>query len=233
MHVSENEEDETLSLSIVDVSDGELQPDGHRPIKVATTRGNVHLRLYEAPAPRAGIVWVGGVGGGFDSPADGLYPRLCRELTRKHISSCRVQFRNPRVLEEAVLDTMVALQVLTQTGATITGIVGHSFGGAVALQAATMARSVKTVVTLATQSAGATVAADLATAQSVLLVHGTADDMLPPACSRTVERLVPGRKRLVLFDANHNLDEAAEAVTDLVRRWLLAELGGDGVAHPV
>lgn len=47
----------------------------------------------------------------------------------------RVRFRNPRVLEEAVFDVEEGLRYLESLGVRAFGVVGHSFGGAVALQA--------------------------------------------------------------------------------------------------
>src|SRR4051812_19619018 len=93
------DETDVLAMSI----DGaELGPPGgeYRDLRLGTSRGTVHGRYYPAPAARDGVVWVGGAGGGWDSPALGLYPELCRELTADHIASLRVRFRMPSALEE-------------------------------------------------------------------------------------------------------------------------------------
>lgn len=221
----------TEELGVVAMEPGPLERDGYRPVMVRTTRGPLALRHYASLRPFAGVVWLGGVGGGWDTPARDMYPRLCRELLAEGVSSCRVRYRDPHSTTEALLDALVAVELLHQSGCARIATVGHSMGGAVAIQTALNARAVTTVVTLSTQSYGAAEAEDLSLAQSVLLVHGVEDEILPASCSRNIHTRVPGRKRLVLVPgARHGLDEAADAVATLVRDWLLLELGGDGLA---
>ena len=63
---------------------------------------------------------------------------------------------------------------------------GHTFGGAPAVQAGCVADDmVAGVVTFATQSAGCEVAEGLRGKQ-VLCFHGEADTILPPVCSELV-----------------------------------------------
>jgi pimeloyl-ACP methyl ester carboxylesterase len=225
------EQEARYQLEIAELEEGPIDPEGFRPIAVGTSRGRIELRYYAAVRPRAGVVWMGGVGGGWDTPARGLYPELCRELQAKGLSSCRVRFRDPRSLPESVLDALVGVRFLVDNGCVRIGMVGHSSGGAVAVQAAANATVIRTVVTLATQTYGAMSAGDLAAGQSVLLIHGAADEILPPSSSRSIHALVPGHKRLVIIDgAGHNLDEAAGEVSATVRSWLLSQLGGNGLA---
>jgi pimeloyl-ACP methyl ester carboxylesterase len=105
------------------------------------------------------------------------------------------------------------------------GFVGHSFGGAVVIRAAAAAERVRAVVTLATQSYGAGLAAELGPRCALLLIHGTRDTVLPSDASRLVFDLAEEPKRLVILPgAGHGLDEAAPEVERLVRDWLQARL---------
>src|SRR4051794_15003136 len=77
-----------------------------------------------------------GAGGGWDSPARGLSPRLCEELRAEGIASLRVCFRNPADLAGCVLDVRAGLAYLEHGGAEKVALAGHSLGGAVVIQAA-------------------------------------------------------------------------------------------------
>jgi hypothetical protein len=58
-----------------------------------------------------GVVMVGGIGGGFDTPADNLYPRLCLDFKEAGISSLR-KFRHPADLTESVIDVITGIEFL-------------------------------------------------------------------------------------------------------------------------
>jgi pimeloyl-ACP methyl ester carboxylesterase len=213
-----------MALEAIDV--GAEAPEGFRPVGLATSRGEVKCRFYQVAGAGSAVIWIGGVGGDWDTPAQGLYPRLCRELQDEGIASLRVQFRHPTTLDESVADVLVGLAFLQTEGILVAGIIGHSFGGAVAIQAAVASEAVRSVVTLATQSSGADPVARLAPRCPILIVHGTADRVLPPSCSEQVYAIAGGRKRLELIEgAGHGLDEAAGEVHRLVRDWIIATLG--------
>jgi alpha-beta hydrolase superfamily lysophospholipase len=219
--------DDIISMEILDVTRD--RPDGeYLPFRLLTNRGDVTCRSYPAAGARHGAVWVGGVGGDFDTPAHGLYPRLCQELQGRGVASLRVQFRHPADLGESILDVLAGIAYLEGEGARELLLTGHSFGGAVVIQAAAAAGAVRAVVALATQSHGTEPAARLGPRCALLLVHGTADRVLPPSCSESVYRRAKEPKRLVLPEgAGHKLDEAADAVAGEVLGWadtrLLAE----------
>jgi dienelactone hydrolase len=83
------------------------------------------------------------------------------------------------------------------------GLVRHSFGGAVVLQAVSIAQPyvVSTIVTLAAQSYGATDAIPKIKESRVLLllIHGTRDRVLPVRCSEQIHQMASEPKRLVVF----------------------------------
>lgn len=196
-----------------------------RAVIITTNRGDILGRYYPVEGASRGAVWVGGVGGGWDTPAQGLYPRLCGELQEAGIASLRVRFRRPGHLAESLLDVLAGLEYLRSEGVKRVALTGHSFGGAIVVQAGVQSELARTVITLATQSFGAGDVHLLAPERSILLVHGADDHVLPPSASEYVHHHAGEPKRLVLLaGAGHGLDEAAEEVHRLVREWIVQEL---------
>jgi len=175
---------------------------------------------------------VGGVEGGYDSPAGDLYPRLAGELAAGGISLLRVRFRFPTELEEARHDVVAGVDHLTAAGARRVALVGHSFGGAAVISAAVERPAVVAVCALSTQSYGTEAAARLG-GRALLLVHGTEDRVLAAACSQSVFARAGEPRRLELLEgAGHTLAEAAGDVHALVGGWLRKQLGpGEAPGH--
>jgi len=197
----------------------------HQPVTLATQRGEVKCRLYSADEPARGVVWIGGVGGGWDTPARDLYPRLANELTGEDVLSLRVRFRQPGDLDECTWDVLAGLAYLKTLGAGRLGIVGHSFGGAVAVRAAAQDPDVRAVAALAPQSHGADSAAGLGPRCALLLIHGKDDEILPAECSEHLNAIAVEPKRYLLFSgARHVLDEVADRIHREVRDWMLDHL---------
>ncbi|WP_309895588.1 hypothetical protein [Archangium sp.] len=197
-----------------------------QPHTLRTRRGPVEVLLYEAPDAKAGVLLAGGVGGGFDSPAHGLYPRLGEELLSHGLSTLRLKYRNPTDLAEAVRDVLAGVNFLAERGMERVALVGHSFGGAVMIDAGAQSPWVTTVVGLAAQSYGTEAVSELPP-RSLLLIHGLSDTVLPPSCSLSIHERARGKKDLALFPgAGHVLEEEAERVFLRVRDWLLHELRG-------
>jgi dienelactone hydrolase len=192
-------------------------------IELATDHTTTTGRLYHAIAPVFGVVAVGGVGGGFDSPAKDLYARLGESLLDDHVSTLRVRFRDPRDLEQSIVDVLAGVDFLVGAGIARIALIGHSFGGAAAITAAGVRFEVRTVVTIATQSHGARI--ERLGNRSILLIHGTADAVLPERCSISLQHQAPGRAVLELIEgADHSLDSVADDVFRLTRDWLRREL---------
>ena len=202
-----------------------MTENGYRPVTLDTDRGVIECRYYDAPGARSAAVWVGGAGGGWDTPANGLYPRLSEVLADDGIASLRVRFRHARLLEEAAFDVLAGIAHLERAGIDAFALVGHSSGGAVVIRAAAASAAVRSVVALATQGYGADAVRWLSPRCSILLVHGTADSVLPPSSSEYVHRLAREPKRLVLYEgAEHGLEEVADDVAELVRSWVVETL---------
>ncbi len=220
-------DEDDLSMEVYETR-AEPGPDGsYQVVTMETNRGDLICHYYAVPEARSAAIWVVGVGGGFTSPASGLYPRLCKELAAEGTASLRVGYRDPVNLSESVLDVLAGIGYLAGEGIERLALIGHSFGGAVVLQAGTATDAVRSVITLATQTYGAEVVDELPRECALLLIHGKDDTTLPPACSELIYTLAHEPKRLVILEhAGHSLDEAAETVYREVRGELLERLKG-------
>ncbi len=196
------------------------------PITIITTDESVtNCRYYPAKGSKKGVIFVGGIGGNFDSPAKNLYPKLAAKLSSEGISVLRVQFRFPTLLEESVQDVLAGAKFLHSEGVEALGLVGHSFGGAVVIQAGITLDWAKTVVTLAAQSFGAGAVDTLAAHASILLIHGADDETLSPTNSQIIFDKAQGHKKLEILAGNrHGLDESSDGVFETIHAWLTAEL---------
>jgi alpha/beta superfamily hydrolase len=198
---------------------------GYVPVTLDTERGGVNCRFYSLGNEKQSVVYVGGMGGGFDTPAKGLYPKLCHGLLSRGVSGLRIKFRNPVNLRECIFDVTAGMNFLRSRSVDTIGLVGHSLGGAVVIQAGARSDKVKTIVTLSTQSYGAEKVAGL-TGKSILLIHGMDDTVLPYSSSVLIHRMASVPKKLVLLEkTGHVLDEKADEVYDLVFSWLVRNLG--------
>lgn len=209
-----------------EIGQGERESAEYESVVLQSARGPVETRFYCRPDMDCGAVYLGGVGGGFDTPANGLYPALCTGLMPSRVCGLRVRFRDSRNLDESVSDVLTALRFLHQKGVQDTAIVGHSFGAVVAARAAANshrhASFVRAVVLLATQAHGVESLADLEPTCGALIIHGTADAVLPPSCSEYAYRIAHEPKKLMLYPgASHSLDEVASEVRMEVRTWVL------------
>ena len=123
-----------------------------------STRGDIHCLIHPAPeSTELAVVWVVGARGGFRGPADGnLYAPLAEQFRGQGIVSLRPSYRQPNHLDECVLDALAAVSLLRQ-GLNVrrVAIVGHSFGGAVAISAARYSDTICAVASLSGQTYGA------------------------------------------------------------------------------
>lgn len=219
-------EAETFELEIEDVRRPGATADDYETVELVTDRGHIEMRYYPVPASTRAAIFVGGTGGGFDTPVNGsLYPRLCDELQGDGIACLRVRYRQPVHLEECTLDVLAGIHFLESEGAETLALCGHSFGGAVIIQAAVHAPVVRTCIPMSTQTFGADPATLLGPRCSMLIVHGTADEILPHSCSEYVHKIARQPKKLVLKEgARHGLDEWSQELPELLRDWITTEL---------
>lgn len=203
------------------------QPDGGEPLRIETERGPISC-LYHRGQPNGGaLIMVGGTDGGFNGPADRIYPSLAHDLLEYGIGSLRLDFRihvAPGPVEEGTYDVLAGVSFLEEQGVGKIGLIGHSYGGAVVITASALSQAVSAVITLSTQSAGTTLAPQVAP-RPLLLIHGAEDRRLPPDCSRYVYRLAREPKQLlVLPGARHSLRQRREELKRLLVRWLRRSL---------
>jgi alpha/beta superfamily hydrolase len=192
---------------------------------ISTVRGPVRYRHYPCPVALSGVIWVGGIGGFWDGPAGNLYARLSEALVKEGMTSLRINVRCPTDLNESVADTLAAIAFLQDLQVDHLGLVGHALAGAVAIRAAVYSGRPETVVALAAQSQGAELVGQLSSDCSLLLIHGTADEVLHVSNSEYLAALAHQPKELLLCEgARHGLEEAAPAVHQHVGQWLRRNL---------
>src|SRR5512146_2118183 len=229
-------DDDELSLRIIGIEPG-IEPGdqraGERHLKLRTTRGESPLIVHapevhsaEAQAsetPGRVVLCISGAIGGFDGPAK-LYMRLGQELPGLGITLVRLNYRMPNEFGECVLDAMAGLTFLKAMRYERAALIGHSFGGAVAINAGTLAPIVTTVIAVSSQLFGAHGVAELAP-RPLLLLHGTADAILPHECSERLYERAQEPKTLKLFPGvGHRFTEAADELLETVRDWLIEHL---------
>ena len=196
-------------------------------VRLQTKRGEVLCLYREGRRGAGGVVFVGGTDGGFDGPASGIYATLAADLLADGLSSLRLDFRvhvAPGDIDEGTHDVLAGVSFLKERDAGRIGLVGHSYGGAVVINAAGLSRDVDAVVALSTQTAGTTLAPRIAP-RPLLLVHGELDRRLPPSCSRYVyEHAGEPKDLIILKGAKHSLRQSREELRQLLRQWLVAHV---------
>ena len=192
-----------------------------RHIEVYTMDGLLSLFWHGPPEAQNVVLACGGAMGGVLGPADALYQELGVTLANSGIGLIRVGYRVPNNTEKCVHDLVAAADLATRSGATRFITMGHSFGGAPALQAAVILQEhCAGVVTLATQSAGCEPAEDLATRVPVILFHGDKDEILPLQASELVRMVIGGGELVPLPGAGHLLAEATDELRDRLTAWI-------------
>jgi pimeloyl-ACP methyl ester carboxylesterase len=116
------------------------------------------------------------------------------------------------------------VQLAADSGARNVVVMGHSFGGAVAVRVGVVMDEVSGVVTFATQSAGCEVAAGLR-GRPLLLFHGDQDEILPLESSQIVAAMA-GRGEVVVCEGDgHLLAHSSADISARLREWLPPILG--------
>jgi alpha/beta superfamily hydrolase len=211
--------DEELEIEILGVEPGD-EVAGARKVAIRTTRGMIPVVVHAGgeKAQRA-VLCVCGAIGGFDGPAM-LYPRLGLELPRQGMTVARMNYRTPNDFNECLLDTLATLNFLKALGHERAALIGHSFGGAVVINAGTLHEVVTTVIAISSQLAGAHVVGELKP-KPLLLIHGTADSILPDQCSRVLYEAASDPKTLKLLDgADHRMTGRGDELLELVEGWI-------------
>jgi len=192
-------------------------------VRLEGGRGPIDTRYHRVTGDRA-VLWVFGAGGGLGGPAGGLYSRLSEKLRPMSIASLRVDYRHPGRLRECVHDVLGGLEFLELEGKRRIVLVGHSFGGAVVIDAGAVSRSVVGVAALSSQTSGADKVGELAP-RSLLLLHGTGDEILSHSCSEYLFNCASEPKKLILYPGcKHGLDQCRDAVDADLSTWIVETL---------
>lgn len=206
------------------VHESQLSPDAS-VIEVHTTTGTVIVVRHAGPGDGddGALILVGGAIGGLSGPS-GLYGWVARRT-----GGLRLHYRAPGELEECVADVLLLVALLERRGLERVVLVGHSFGGAVAIAAGVaIGERCAGVVTLATQAPGAEAVAELAP-RPLLLIHGDRDGILPAEASRWVHANAGEPKELVIVPGEGHLFEGVvDALTDRVAAFVEAALVPQG-----
>ena len=175
--------------------------------------------------PRAAIIICGGAMGGVLGPGHGLYQRLGETWPDRGVAVFRVGYRAPNDLDRCAHDLACVVEMALDDGAQRVVVMGHSFGGAVAIRVAVvMTAAVAGVVTFATQSAGCEVAGALA-GRPLLLLHGDRDELLPMQSSEIVRMIAGDGELVVLPNDGHLFGRSDDAIVDRLDAWLPDVLG--------
>lgn len=162
---------------------------------------------------------VGGAGGDTIGPA-GIYDKLATHLQSGGAEALRLEYRTPNQLDECVYDLLAGIEALGQRGGERMVLVGWSFGGAVVISAGAASDAVVGVATVASQTYGAEDVGELSPEKSLLLIHGTADGVLPYELSKRLYAQAGEPKELVLYpDDGHGVERHRSEVLKKLHEW--------------
>lgn len=185
-------------------------------------------KVWDAANPRAGILFVSGVDGGFEQPSDGIYERMAAHYAQLGVSSIFVEYRHPGQLEPSVIDALMASKYLKDQGIRRLLVAGWSFGGAVAIHtAARLHGDAVSVIGFAPQSLDTEAIADFCPSLSILIVHSRTDENVPFYAADQILSEAPDavRKELLPLDGyNHHLEGTGSVIDRPVFEWVDREL---------
>ena len=193
-----------------------------RQVELYTTRGLLSLLWHEPTgvARNVAVVMMGGAMGGTLGPGDGLYHELGESLSKEGVPSIRMSYRKPNDLDRCCVDAAAAMQLLVGSGADSVVLMGHSFGGAVAVRVGVgLSEMVGGVVTFATQSAGCEVAGGLQ-GKPLLMFHGDSDSILPVESSEVVKAIAGAGDLHVMEGDDHLLARSHHEMLTILKPWL-------------
>ena len=116
-------------------SDAELD-EATRLVEIYTMEGLLQIWWFGLPGATDVALLCGGAMGGLTGPGRALYPTLGKALAAEGRAAMAVDYRKPGDLPRCLLDVCGATDLAIRNGAERFVILGHSFGGAVAIQAA-------------------------------------------------------------------------------------------------
>lgn len=194
---------------------------GLRHIEMYTMRGLLGILWHEpiGDARDVGVVMMGGAMGGLMGPGDALYNQLGEDFSARGIPAMRISWRKPNDMDACCVDAAAAVQMMVGTGCERVILMGHSFGGAVAVRVAVgLSAMVTGVVTFATQSAGCEVAGGL-DGRPLLMFHGDRDEILPVEASEVVRAIAGSGELRIMPGDGHLLAKSHDVMREEVNAW--------------
>jgi pimeloyl-ACP methyl ester carboxylesterase len=202
------------------VQESPLSPEASA-VEIVTPAGIITCLRHAGPVGggEAVALFLGGALGGLSGP-NGLWHEVAGRT-----GGVRVHYRRPGDLESCLMDVLLVHHLLARRGTERVALVGHSFGGAVAIGAGVLlGHGCAGVAALSTQVPG-TEQVDRLAGLPLLLVHGDADSVLPDLCSRNVhERAGEPKDLLILPGEGHLLEGATSLLTERLTAFLTESL---------
>ena len=131
-----------------------------------------------------------------------------------------VNYRKAGDLSLSLLDTCAAVDLAMRNGTERFVVLGHSFGGAVAVQAAgTFPHLVARVITYATQSGGCEEVTRIGDTP-LLLLHGEHDSILGPENSMMVQALAGHGDVRTFPKTDHLMSKVADEIAGITGEWV-------------
>lgn len=217
--------DEELTLKITGVRARQGEEPGEMELEIETSRGAIKAFFTPVEGKTGVALFLGGAGGGVRGPANGSYVTLAGELALKGVSALRLEYREAGEFEECVMDALAGCSFLKGIGAERAVVIGHSFGGAVAVKTGELAPLISAVCGLSSQRFGTFEVERLS--KPLLLIHGSQDEVLDQQASKDIFERAREPKRLVILEGDgHGLTQHADEVRSLVTQFVLEHAGG-------
>ena len=194
--------------------------------QIPSSRGPIDARWSPASSGSTdAVLCVGGFDGGFEGPAEAIYPELAETAPARGIGVLRLDFRvktSPSPIDDGTADVLAGIAWLQDLGIQRIALIGHSYGGAIVIRAAARSDSAVGVCALSTQTAGIEQSEVQSLApRPLLLIHGGADWRLPSRLSEWVFSIAgEGRELHILDGATHSLRQRRVDLQRLLDDWL-------------
>ena len=182
------------------------------PIEIINSgRGPIKMQTFLVPGSTLGVAFVGGIGGGFDSPGQNVYNRLGASLKQQGISAVHLCLRKRAPFDETVHDMRAAVEFLQSRGNSRIIVVGHSLGAATSIAAASLEPQVIAAAALSSQPYGANPVQSFGD-RRLLVISGIFDVVEPPAWSSAIYKAANCKKDISFLPGSHPLDECGAPV---------------------